>query len=179
MAILDLKKKIEPYVKTATGYVKQMLSSKHVVMENGTDLETTVTELNRNMPIVIEATNMGVITGGYSYYYFIYKINNIKYCKIYGSWTGVLNTTTTVGALHYGTVENLRITPYNYDRINVIKTFSLRFSASQCSGVLTINDYYGLKINSFKDLTIDILKYYLTSPPRSAVISWEVVCEIE
>lgn len=47
MAILDLKKKIEPYVKTATGYVKQMLSSKHVVMEDGTDLETTVTELNR------------------------------------------------------------------------------------------------------------------------------------
>lgn len=56
MAILDLKKKIEPYVKTATGYVKQMLSSKHVVMEDGTDLETTVTELNRNMPIVVPFT---------------------------------------------------------------------------------------------------------------------------
>ena len=47
MAILDLKKKIEPYLKTATGYVKQMLSSKHVIMEDGNDLETTVTELNR------------------------------------------------------------------------------------------------------------------------------------
>lgn len=49
MAILDLKKKIEPYLKTATGYVKQMLSSKHVVMEDGNDLETTVTELNRKI----------------------------------------------------------------------------------------------------------------------------------
>ena len=49
MAILDLKKKIEPYLKTATGYVKQMLSSKHVIMEDGNDLETTVTELNRKI----------------------------------------------------------------------------------------------------------------------------------
>ena len=43
MAILDLKEKLEPYKKMATGYIKQMLSSKHVVMEDGTDLETKVT----------------------------------------------------------------------------------------------------------------------------------------
>lgn len=122
---------------------------------------------------------MGSLADGYSYYYFIYKINNIKYCKIYGSWTGNLSASTDIVTLPYGTVKNLRITPYNYDMINVINVFSLRFSASQCTGVLTINDYYGLKINSFKDLTLDILKYYLTSPPRSATISWEAVCEIE
>ena len=59
MAILDLKKKIEPYLKTATGYVKQMLSSKHVIMEDGNDLETTVTELNRNI-ISVEHKDIGI-----------------------------------------------------------------------------------------------------------------------
>lgn len=46
MAILNIKQKIEPYVKNATGYIKLLLSSKHVVMENGNDLETTITNLN-------------------------------------------------------------------------------------------------------------------------------------
>lgn len=64
MAILDLKKKIEPYVKTATGYVKQMLSSKHVVMENGTDLETTVTELNRKLTYSSDEKQIGYTDKG-------------------------------------------------------------------------------------------------------------------
>lgn len=42
MAILDIKEKIEPYLQTATGHIKRMLSSKHVIMENGKDLEETV-----------------------------------------------------------------------------------------------------------------------------------------
>lgn len=49
MAILNIKQKIEPYVKNATGYIKLLLSSKHVVMENGNDLETTITNLNSEM----------------------------------------------------------------------------------------------------------------------------------
>lgn len=46
MAILDLKEKLEPYKKMATGYIKQMLSSKHVVMEDNTDLETKLKPVN-------------------------------------------------------------------------------------------------------------------------------------
>lgn len=49
MAILDLKEKLEPYKKKATGYIKQMLSSKHVVMEDGTDLETKVSAINSDL----------------------------------------------------------------------------------------------------------------------------------
>ena len=56
MAILNIKQKIEPYVKNATGYIKLLLSSKHVVMEDGKDLETTITDLNSEM---IEQDNTG------------------------------------------------------------------------------------------------------------------------
>lgn len=46
MAILDLKEKIEPFRKNATGYVKQLLSSDHVVMSDGTTLQTKMDSLN-------------------------------------------------------------------------------------------------------------------------------------
>lgn len=39
MAILNIKQKIEPYVKTATGYVKQLLSADHVIMDGGKTLQ--------------------------------------------------------------------------------------------------------------------------------------------
>lgn len=46
MAILDLKEKIEPFRKNATGYVKQLLSADHVVMSDGTTLQTEMNSLN-------------------------------------------------------------------------------------------------------------------------------------
>ena len=46
MAILDLKEKIEPFRKNATGYVKQLLSANHVVMSDGTTLQTKMDSLN-------------------------------------------------------------------------------------------------------------------------------------
>ncbi len=46
MAILDLKEKIEPFRKNATGYVKQLLSADHVVMSDGTTLQTKMDSLN-------------------------------------------------------------------------------------------------------------------------------------
>lgn len=45
MAILDLKEKIEPFRKNATGYVKQLLSADHVVMSDGTTLQTKMDSL--------------------------------------------------------------------------------------------------------------------------------------
>lgn len=49
MAITDIKKKIEPYVKSATGYIKYLLSSDHVVMDNGKTLQEEVNALNSNL----------------------------------------------------------------------------------------------------------------------------------
>lgn len=46
MAILDLKEKIEPFRKNATGYVKQLLSADHVVMSDGNTLQTKMDSLN-------------------------------------------------------------------------------------------------------------------------------------
>lgn len=46
MAILDLKEKIEPFRKNATGYVKQLLSADHVVISDGTTLQKKMDSLN-------------------------------------------------------------------------------------------------------------------------------------
>lgn len=67
MAILDLKEKIEPFRKNATGYVKQLLSSDHVVMSDGTTLQTKMDSLNSALDNLkwsdwkTLGTNIGVI----------------------------------------------------------------------------------------------------------------------
>ena len=49
MAILALKKKIEPLLKTATGYIKLLLSSEYVVMNSGADLQSSFTALSNKI----------------------------------------------------------------------------------------------------------------------------------
>lgn len=63
MAILDLKEKLEPYKKMATGYIKQMFSSKHVVMEDCTDLETTITNIRNDIGSKYKWTKLCELAG--------------------------------------------------------------------------------------------------------------------
>lgn len=45
MAILSAKQKIEPYIKTASGYVKNLLSDEHIVLNSGQTLKELGVEL--------------------------------------------------------------------------------------------------------------------------------------
>lgn len=49
MAISSTIKTIIPYIKEAGNYVKMMISSQAVKMNDGKDLETTITELNNKL----------------------------------------------------------------------------------------------------------------------------------
>lgn len=123
MAILDLKKKIEPYVKTATGYVKQMLSSKHVVMEDGADLETTVTELNRNIPIVVPFTvpEFSASEGSKSITVTIPKQKNANYFYILKNHSNV-NYTTEVwltANVITRTLDSITLFVFNEKGVNI------------------------------------------------------------
>lgn len=67
MAILDLKEKIEPFRKNATGYVKQLLSANHVVMSDGTTLQTKMDSLNSTLAgaICIKTYSMTLTANNY------------------------------------------------------------------------------------------------------------------
>lgn len=49
MAILTGKEIIRPYIKKSAGYIKSLLSAKHVEMDDGKTLQTTVDEINNNL----------------------------------------------------------------------------------------------------------------------------------
>lgn len=49
MAILDKVHKIIPRIKTAAGYIQYAFRAKDVRMEDNTDLETKITEINNNL----------------------------------------------------------------------------------------------------------------------------------
>ena len=174
MAILDLKKKIEPYLKTATGYVKQMLSSKHVVMEDGNDLETTVTELNRNTLNITKTEN--IEKGGISYYYSIITFNNKKYLKLYGRYQIKNLSGSTLTPFQYGTISNLTLVPEDTNsRILNLYDCSIRCINSG-SGLFFIGTTKETINNNYLSTNI---QYLLTNPPISPIFKWIVVCEIE
>ena len=64
MAILDLKEKIEPFRKNATGYVKQLLSADHVVMSDGTTLQTKMDSLNS--ALAATSSSLGTVNNSIS-----------------------------------------------------------------------------------------------------------------
>ena len=59
MPILTGKEIIRPYIKKSAGYIKSLLSSKHVEMDDGKTLQTTVNDINNNLTyyIVEQETN--------------------------------------------------------------------------------------------------------------------------
>ena len=94
MAISSTIKTIIPYIKEAGNYVKMMISSQAVKMNDGKDLETTITELNNKltdsgwvnctMGNGIKAYNNDIINVPK-----VRKIGNVVYLK------GVVENTTT------------------------------------------------------------------------------------
>lgn len=75
MAILDLKEKIEPFRKNATGYVKQLLSADHVIMSDGTTLQTKMDSLNSALEKINKTS--GILTLNYDYGCYYYKNGNV------------------------------------------------------------------------------------------------------
>lgn len=51
MAILTGKQILKPYFKKASGYIKSLLSSQHVEMNDGRTLQTTIDTLNKNLTV--------------------------------------------------------------------------------------------------------------------------------
>ena len=46
MAVLTGKNVFKPYIKKTTGYIKSLLSSQHVEMDNGKTLQFTIDEIS-------------------------------------------------------------------------------------------------------------------------------------
>lgn len=58
MAILTGKEILRPYIKKTTGYIKSLISSQHVEMNNGITLQSTIDGININL--IYEEYNSGV-----------------------------------------------------------------------------------------------------------------------
>lgn len=52
MAVLAEKQVLKPYIKKTTGYIKSLLSSQHVEMNNGITLQSTVDQINNNLTLL-------------------------------------------------------------------------------------------------------------------------------
>lgn len=77
MAILDLKEKIEPFRKNATGYVKQLLSADHVVMSDGTTLQKKMDSLNSALESAVKFIDYSIALDSNAYVApFSYYANN-------------------------------------------------------------------------------------------------------
>lgn len=115
MAILDLKEKIEPFRKNATGYVKQLLSADHVVMSDGTTLQTKMDSLNSAFTQAVHYIDYTITLQANNYvspykYYFNWYIPDVDIAK-YGipiqlSILGEMAVSTPC-ALTYEYVDNM------------------------------------------------------------------------
>ena len=52
MSILTGKQVLKPYIKKTTGYIKSLLSSQHVEMNNGITLQSNVDQINNNLTLL-------------------------------------------------------------------------------------------------------------------------------
>lgn len=80
MAILDKVHKIIPRIKTAAGYIQYAFRAKDVRMEDNTDLETKITEINNNL--IKRVDDVSGIGGEYVE---TYEILNGKFKIVFGS----------------------------------------------------------------------------------------------
>ena len=63
MANLTDKQIIRPFIKKSSGYIKSLLSSQHVEMNDGKTLQTTVDDINNNLTNLVEEA----ISGGWHF----------------------------------------------------------------------------------------------------------------
>lgn len=110
----------------------------------------------------------------YGYIYFIYQVNGKRYLKLFGSWSGTLSGTATAGGIYYGVITNLMLIQ-NVD-VTVNRVIRLAFAPADCGGILVTGAYNNLSVgNAYVSSN---LQYLITSPPYTAKITWEILCEM-
>lgn len=111
MAVLTGKNVLKPYIKKATGYIKSLLSSQHVEMDNGKTLQFTIDEISN------------ILTNKYSYE----QIGNtvLKFERgvlmQWGAVTlgkassagGIVTSTVTLVTPFYNNQYHIFLSPYN------------------------------------------------------------------
>ncbi len=145
----------------------------YTVNTTNTDLSDSVRQLNENC-VTLEKT--GTYSNDfYGYIYFIYQVNGKRYLKLFGSWSGTLSGTATAGGIYYGVITNLMLIQ-NVD-VTVNRVIRLAFAPADCVGILVTGAYNNLSVgNAYVSSN---LQYLITSPPYTAKITWEILCEIE
>lgn len=143
-----------------------------------TNLNDSVSDLNNNLNIedINELTE-----GAYSFFYILFSIKGNRYIKCYGNISFESINGNPLSPLYYGIITNLQLTP-NQVGFDIEKVRWLNFSSRECSGVFTINQYNGLRIAQSTNAmvaNITSLSYYITSPPRSIILTWEVLCRMK
>lgn len=145
MAILDLKEKIEPFRKNATGYVKQLLSADHVVMSDGTTLQTKMDSLNSALTwsnwISLGQNALGI--------FLIYRYNAFE---VEVNYRGNLKAGVSIGggSAGYqwsGFPENLK-PQYNFEAPMYAvagNNSQLSFRCFPSDGALSITSHYNVK----------------------------------
>ena len=126
---------------------------------------------------ILEIEEVGI----YTYRCFIYRIRGSRYARIFGSAHIASVSGTAMSPLTYGSITNPRLTP-NDARVSVVDIIGYNAAAFDCAGIFTLNQVDGLKTSTIDSgvrvVVADRINYYLTSPPRSITIRWELFCKL-
>lgn len=93
MALLPETKILKPYIKKAGGYIKSLLSSHHVKMDDDTTLQTTIDTLRLNLNLRL--LNAG---GNHDWYYRQWSDGTLE------AWRCAPEATPVSAARSYGSV---------------------------------------------------------------------------
>lgn len=117
----------------------------------------------------------------YTYRCFIYRIRGIRYARIFGSAHIASVSGTAMAPLTYGSITNPRLTPSDA-RVSVADIIGYNATAFNCGGIFTLNHVDGLQTSvltsGVRVVTASRINYYITSPPRSITIRWELFCKL-
>ena len=146
----------------------------YTVNTTNTDLSDSVSQLNENS-VILEKTD-SYASGAYSIEYFIFRIKNKRYIKVYGNWRGTVVGTATAGGIYYGNISNL---PLIRDAgVTVKRVLHINLSGGDCGGIFVPGNYNGISISS-SYVAATSINYLITSPPREINLTWDILCEIE
>lgn len=119
--------------------------------------------------------------GAYTYRCFIYRIRGSRYARIFGRFHVASVSGIAMSPLTYGSITNPRLSP-NDARVSVVDIFGYNATAFDCAGIFTLNHVDGLKTSTLDSgvrvVVADRINYYLTSPPRSITVGWELFCKL-
>ena len=138
MAISSTIKTIIPYIKEAGNYVKMMISSQAVKMNDGKDLETTITELNNKL---VGFPHYGSVLGTYVNQSFTVSKNCWAKVQITSGWDNATLSVNGNGVL-FQQIQNTSSYPIKVTTlIPLMQGDRVTMSSSTSTNSITVTLY--------------------------------------